>query len=133
MRFFIPLLFLALPIVEISILIKMGSISAWLPFAWVLAAIAGGWFLIWQERALFIPRLFGALQARAAIPQILFQTGRRFIAGVLLIMPGVLTDIAALVLLLWPNRNPVLPRAANDEIIEGRFRRESDPRLRKPD
>lgn len=133
MRFFIPLLFLALPIIEILILVRMGSISAWLPFAWVLAAIAAGWLLIWQERTLFIPRLFGALQARAAIPQILFQTGRRFIAGVLLIMPGVLTDIAALALLVWPTGQAAAPRAANDDVIEGSFRREADPRLRRPD
>lgn len=133
MRFLIPLLFLALPIIEILILVRMGSINGWLPFAWVLAAIAAGWLLIWQERTLFIPRLFGALQARAAIPQILFQTGRRFIAGVLLIMPGVLTDIAALVLLVWPAGQTAVPRAANDDVIEGSFRREADSRLRKPD
>ena len=133
MRFLIPLLFLASPIIEILILVRMGSINGWLPFAWVLAAIAAGWLLIWQERTLFIPRLFGALQARAAIPQILFQTGRRFIAGVLLIMPGVLTDIAALVLLVWPAGQKAVPRAANDDVIEGAFRREADPRLRKPD
>lgn len=133
MRLFIPLLLLALPIAEILILIKMGSVSVWLPFLWVIGAVAAGWLLIWQERTLFVPRLFGALQARAAIPQILFQTGRRFIAGVLLIIPGVLTDIAALALLLWPNRYPATARAANDDIIEGEFRREPGPRLRKPD
>lgn len=133
MRFFIPLLLLALPVSEIFILVKLGAVNAWLPFVWVLGAIAAGWFLIWQERALFIPRLLGALQARAALPQILFQTGRRFIAGALLIMPGVLTDIAAVVLLLWPTRHSAMPRAANDDIIEGNFRREPDPRLRKPD
>ena len=133
MRLLILLSILALPIVEILILIRMSSVSAWLPFAWVLAAIAAGWMLIWQERALFIPRLFGALQTRVGVPQILFQTGRRFIAAVLLIIPGALTDIAALALLLWPNRKTASRRAANDEIIEGTFRREADPRLGKRD
>lgn len=134
MRLLISLLFLALPIVEILILLKMGSIRVWLPFLWVLIGISAGWFLIWQERALFVGRLFGALQARATLPQILFQTGRRFIAGVLFIMPGVVSDIAALTLLLWPIRGPAMPpRAANDEVIEGTFRRESEPRLRKPE
>lgn len=132
MRLLILLSILALPIIEILILVQMSSLNGWLPFAWVFAAIAAGWVLIWQERALFIPRLFGALQTRAAVPQILFQTGRRFIAAVLLIIPGVLTDIAALALLLWPTRETA-PRAANDDIIEGTFRREADPRLRKPD
>jgi UPF0716 protein FxsA len=64
---------------------------------------------------------------------------RFMLAGVLLIFPGVFSDLIALVLLL-PLRGPDLgagmggepPRAANDSVIEGEFSRVDDPKKRLP-
>ena len=65
---------------------------------------------------------------------------RAFFAGLLLLFPGVLTDVVALLIVLLPGR--VLPApsqrtggaqgAANDAVIEGEFRevKEDVPRLR---
>lgn len=133
MRLLISLAALALPFIEILLLVRLGSVNGWLPFVWVILAVLAGWALIWQERKLFVVRVLGALQANAGVSQMLWQSGRRFIAGVLLVIPGILTDVAALVLLLWPGAR--LPRraAANDDIIEGTFRRDPTSRLENKD
>ena len=67
--------------------------------------------------------------------------GLVLLAGVLLIFPGVISDLIALILLL-PLRGPQLgagqsapgegPRAANDSVIEGEFSRVDDPKKRLP-
>lgn len=132
MRLLIFLAALALPFIEILLLVRLGSVNGWLPFIWIISAVLAGWFLIWQERKLFALRILGALQAQLGVSQLLWQSGRRFIAGVLLVIPGVLTDIAAIVLLLWPAERAA-PRAANDDIIEGAFRREPPGRLENKD
>lgn len=128
MRLLIFLAALALPFIEILLLVRLGSVNGWLPFVWIILAVLAGWLLIWQERKLFALRFLGALQAQTGISELLWSSGRRFIAGVLLVIPGILTDIAAIVLLLWP-ADRTLRRAANDDIIEGNFRREPPGRL----
>lgn len=55
---------------------------------------------------------------------------RQAAAGVLFIIPGVLTDILAVLLLLPWSWRPSRPIAANDDVIDGEFRRVDDPRLR---
>jgi UPF0716 family protein affecting phage T7 exclusion len=50
-------------------------------------------------------------------------------AGGLLMFPGLITDVMALALLLYPGtwkRPPIARPAANDEILEGEFRREPE-------
>ncbi|MEW6590376.1 MAG: FxsA family protein, partial [Pseudomonadota bacterium] len=59
----------------------------------------------------------------------LFASGRVLLAGGLLVFPGFLSDALALGLLLMPGTWR-RPRAANDDILEGEFRREHDDRLR---
>jgi len=66
----------------------------------------------------------------------MFGSLRNIIAGFMLILPGVITDIIAVVLLLIPIKRDQLPQdgqpsstyqagqAANDDVIEGEFRRE---------
>ena len=68
----------------------------------------------------------------------IFGSARNIIAGVLLMLPGVITDIIAVSLLLIPIRNTQTlndqtpndqfrespHQAANDDVIEGEFRRE---------
>lgn len=52
------------------------------------------------------------------------DSGRTLLAGLLLIIPGVLSDVIALVLLLLPNKaDRVNPRSTSDDgIIEGEVR-----------
>ena len=80
-------------------------------------------------------RLLSTLQSGSHLGASLFASGRMLLAGVLLLFPGVISDLLALVLLLLPgtikSRSRV-PRAANDDVLEGEFRREGDDNSRLP-
>ena len=97
------------------------------------AAVAGI-MLIRMERAAWGTRLLFSVQSGAHPLSALFASGRILLAGGLLVFPGFISDAIAVILLLLPGtwsgrrRDPL--RAANDEVLEGEFRREPDDLLR---
>jgi UPF0716 protein FxsA len=116
------LVFVALPVLEVILLVRAAAEFGWWVLAYLLGAAALGAFVISREREAWAPRLMTA--ARAASPfSALFVTARRFLAGVLLILPGFISDAVALVLLLWPSHPaPKIP----ENVIEGEYRREDE-------
>lgn len=121
--------FIAFPVAEaLSIMWVAGHIGWW-TLAWLAAAFFGGLWLIRFERIALAPRMLFSMQRGESPFRALFVSTRLFIAGGLLMFPGLITDIAALLLLLYPEtwkRPPTARPAANDEIIEGEFRREPE-------
>lgn len=117
---------LAFPILEIVLLIKLGALYGWwLALYLVLAAVAG-WSLIQEERLALVGRLFQVARQGGHPATALFATARKLIAGVLLIIPGVISDTIAVALLLMPSPKGHAAPAANDDIIEGEWRREDE-------
>ena len=127
----------AIPALEIVGIYQLGSrIGLGWTLFWLLAAMLLGSAVIRQEQAMFMPRLQQALQQGQAPFALLWASGRRFLAGVLLIIPGPFSDFVAVLLLLWPGPkvaaqprlDPTQPeatsRAARGDVIEGEFRRE---------
>ena len=126
---------IAFPVAEaLSILWVAGHIGWW-TLAWLAASFLGGMALIRFERLAFAPRMLFSMQRGESPFRALFASTRLFLAGGLLIFPGLITDVIALALLLYPGtwkRPPIARPAANDEIIEGEFRREPESFLEKP-
>jgi UPF0716 protein FxsA len=136
MRLLIGLILLAFPVAEIWLLIELGQRYGW----WLLLYLVGigllGLQLILEEKALLTGRMMQSLRAGSSPVKAMFGSLRNIIAGFLLILPGVITDIIAVVLLLIPIKNGQLAdsnqqvppfhteQAANDDVIEGEFRRE---------
>jgi UPF0716 protein FxsA len=106
-RIFIVLALL-FPIIEIAVLIKVGqSIGLWPTLALVVGAAVLGVVLLRLEGVNAITRLGTSLrQGRIPGSDVadVFMLG---IAGVLLLLPGFVTDIAALALLLPPVRHGI--------------------------
>ncbi|MDO9365973.1 MAG: FxsA family protein [Methylotenera sp.] len=136
MRLLIGLILLAFPIAEIWLLIELGQhYGLWLLLYLVTIGLLG-LQLIRDEKSLFSGRMMQTLSAGGSPIKAMFGSARNIIAGVLLILPGVITDIIAVILLLIPIKNSQLPnnnqpsspyqakKAANDDVIEGEFRRE---------
>jgi UPF0716 protein FxsA len=141
----IAVAFLALEIVGIAL--AAGEIGALRIFVWLLAAaLAGGW-LIRSAGAGFMPELAQATANGEDPFTVMWRAGRRFLAGMLLIFPGLITDVLALLMLLTaglPRGNgpihtggygagredslqqaPPHRRSGTDnDVIEGEFRRE---------
>lgn len=131
MRFLIAVILLAFPIAEIGLLLKLGQhYGAWV---WVYLIVIGflGLRLIRDEKTLFPGRIMQSLHQGGNPIKALFGSARNIIAGVLLIIPGIITDIIAVILLLIPiqkttphSNTKTTYTASNDDIIEGEFRRE---------
>ncbi len=138
MRFFVGLILLAFPIAEIWLLIELADQYGWLL---LLYLIVMGWLglrLIREEKSSFSLRMMQNMTTGGNPAKAVFGSLRNMIAGVLLMLPGVITDIIAVTLLLIPIRNaqPLNApssgdpyrsspyQAANDDVIEGEFRRE---------
>ena len=138
MRFFVALILLAFPIAEIWLLIELADQYGWLLLLYLVAIGWLGLRLIREEKAKFSVSMMQNIAAGGNPAKAVFGTARNIIAGVLLMLPGVITDIIAVTLLLIPIRNsqplgesssnePFRSsphQAANDDVIEGEFRRE---------
>lgn len=120
----IAVAFLALEIVGIYLIGKqVGGLATAI---WLLLDGLLGVLVIRRAGADFPARLRDALHRGEAPLGLIWATGRRFLGGALLILPGPFSDLIALPLLLWPSppTPPARRMAAHDDVIEGEFRRE---------
>lgn len=131
---FWPIIALAFPVLEIIGIVRVwDAIGAW-TLVWLLLAVFLGSALISLERVAFMPVMAATMMAGGNPFEVLKASGLRFLAGLLLIFPGAITDVMALFLLVWAGFRPALAHparrppgaAANDEVIEGDFRRIDD-------
>lgn len=138
MRYLIISILIGFPLAEGVVLYRLaagpGGHAGWV-FAWLVFAAIAGIVLIKQARFSLIARLAGALSQGQFSLAAFIDSFRTVLAGLLLIFPGVISDVMALILLLIPVREPAFeqaarPRAASDSapgrdsVIEGEFRRE---------
>jgi len=128
------LLLLSFPVLEaIGIFWVASAIGGWV-LLWLLLAAVAGLALIRVERVAWGARLLFSVQSGAHPLASLFATGRILLAGGLLVFPGFISDAIALVLLLmpgtWARRTSDPLRSANDDVLEGEFKREPDDLLR---
>ena len=132
----IVLLVLSFPAVEIVGLFWLAAQIGWWVMVWLVIAGIAGLALIRFERAAWSMRLLSTLQSGTHAGASLFASGRVLLAGGLLLFPGFISDILAVVLLLLPGtsfkRRTSVPRAANDDVLEGEFQRERDDNGRLP-
>lgn len=101
----IALSFILLPLVEIALFIVVGRTIGVLPtLGLIVAAALLGGLLLRQQGLGVIMRLRNSVDAGAIPGRALFETMLIGLAALLLIVPGFLSDIAALALLLPPVR-----------------------------
>ncbi len=125
-----PLLLLgiliALPVLDIYATIRFAealNVPGWVLF---VPGFFMGVMLLKRETRTLKSRFVGAMQTMA-LNGMVFDSGRRLLAAVLLLTPGFVSDIFALFLLLVPNRAMPQPAVATSTVgpktVDGEFRR----------
>ncbi len=121
---------LAFPFIELYVLIRLAAEYGWWVALYLLATASAGWMLIQEEKLAVFGRLIQIVQTGQHPVVALLSSARTLLAGVLLIFPGVISDIIAVLLLLIPTPSGKIPKnqpprtAANDDVIDGEWRRE---------
>lgn len=141
MRFLIGLILLAFPIAEIWLIIELAQRYGWWLLLYLVVVAWLGLQLIREEKLLLGGRMMQSLSAGGNPIKAMMGSARNLFAGILLIIPGVITDIIAVILLLIPIRDAKINaqdnvsyqageqthyktnnrKAANDDVIEGEF------------
>jgi UPF0716 protein FxsA len=127
MRFLLLLTALSLPILDLVVSAKFAEwlgISVW----WMIAmGVIAGFGLLSHERLRFRSKTLAALHASSlhgapAVMGSLLDSGRKLVAGFLFLMPGIISDGVAFILLLLPIRQSAHVATSNG-VIDGQYRR----------
>ena len=117
---------LAFPVMELVLLVQLaGTYGGWWVLGYVVFSAMMGWLLIKGERLVVFARMAHTLRSGEHPLFALLTSAKTMVAGVLLIFPGVISDVLALLLLIFPVSLLRRPRTAkNIEIIEAEWHRE---------
>ena len=128
LRFAFVLLFVAFPLIEIAVLIKVGEAIGFWPTMLVLVAAAFlGAFVIREQGLSVVGRAFDAMR-EGRVPLVpMLDSYVVIMAGLLLIIPGLISDVLGLLLLIPPLRRwcirQVLPGVYDHPLVAGEDRR----------
>lgn len=127
------LAFVAVPIIEIAVIIKVGGlIGAWQTVALIVLTAAAGTYMVRAQGFQVLRRAQGSLDRGEFPAGALIDGLALLVAGVLLLTPGFVTDAFGLALLVppfrrWAARAVWRWLAARAEVrVAGGFRRHSD-------
>lgn len=128
MRLLLIAILLGFPLLEALVLVRLSQTLGWWVLAWVVLAACAGMALIKEARFTLLARLAAGLAEGEFSIAALSYSARTVLAGLLLIFPGVVSDLIAITLLLLPGpriaKQPGPRRAApGGALIEGEFRR----------
>jgi UPF0716 protein FxsA len=99
----LKLAFLVVPLIEIALYVLIGRvIGVWLTLAWVVLSAVLGIFILKRAARFGTITFDGSMQALGQPSSPPAQRVMQILAGVLLILPGFLTDSLGLLLLLPP-------------------------------
>lgn len=102
MRFVVLAILLAFPVTDVWLTLRLAhwsGIPAWL---FLGGSFVVGLLLLRSERIAFRTRTVATLRGDRALMPGLVDSGRKVLAGCLLVLPGVVSDVMALLLLLLP-------------------------------
>ncbi len=124
--------FVAVPMIEIGLFIKVGGlIGLWPTLAIVLATAVAGSFLVRMQGAMALAQLRGSLNELRDPTEPIAHGAMILFAGALLLTPGFFTDTAGILLLIPAIRAAVLRYLASRVRVE-RFTMGGMPGRREP-
>jgi UPF0716 protein FxsA len=135
MRFVLLAIVLAFPVADLYITARIARWSGIPLWIWLGGSFVAGLLLLRNERLAFRTRTVAALHGEQPVLRGLVDSGRKVLAGFLLMVPGFLSDLLALMLLALPlnvgrhfaaqvaGTGRVSPRGADLNMTDSDYRR----------
>jgi UPF0716 protein FxsA len=127
MRLLLIGILLGFPFLEAVVLVRLSQTLGWWILAWVVLAAVAGMALIKEARFALVARLAAGFAEGQFSIAALTDSARTVLAGILLIYPGVVSDLIAFTLLLLPgprlSMESIRHRPRGATLLEGEFRR----------
>jgi UPF0716 protein FxsA len=102
MRFLVLAILLAFPIADLYVTARVARWTGIPLWIWLGCSLLSGLVLLRNERIEFRARTVAALHGEQSLMRGLLDSGRKVLAGLLLILPGIVSDVIALTLLALP-------------------------------
>ena len=102
MRFVVLFILLAFPVLDLIVTMRFARWTGIPTFVWLITSATVGLLLLRHERGGFRARTLGALRGDQPQMRGLVDSGRKVLAAMLFIMPGIISDALAVALLLLP-------------------------------
>jgi len=132
MRFVLLAIVLGFPVVDLYMTVRFARWTGVPVWAWLAMSVVAGLYLLRNERMAFRAKTVAAMHGEQPLLRGLLDSGRKVLAGALFLLPGILSDLIALVLLALPLNlgRDFAPRTAaagqfgsRGKAIDGEFRR----------
>jgi len=130
LRFVVLAILLAFPAADVYVTSRLARWTGVPLWIWLAGSLLAGLLLLRNERIEFRTRTVAALHGDQSILRPVLDSGRKVLAAFLLIVPGIVSDLMALVLLALPlnigNRLEPQPQYAGRmrrHAIDGDYRR----------
>ncbi len=102
MRFLVLMIVLAFPVADLYLSTRIARMTGIPIWVWLVGSFAVGTLLLRNERIAFRAKTLAALHGEQSLLRGLLDSGRKVLAGLLLMLPGIVSDLIALVLLALP-------------------------------
>jgi UPF0716 protein FxsA len=126
MRIVLLIILLGFPAVDIFVTIRFAEWTGTPVWFWFVSGLLAGWSLLRNERMTFRAKSHAALSGRAPLLSSLLDSGRKVLAGILFVLPGIVSDVAALLLLALPINLATrlqTQTSAGGKVMDGEYRR----------
>lgn len=124
MRFLAVAIVLTFPILDLVATARFARLTGIPMWVWLFGGLIAGVALLRNERVAFRARTVAAMHGEASILRGMLDSGRKVLAGFLFLLPGVMSDLIGLGLLLLPiNVGRGMRTEAASGSIDGDFRR----------
>ena len=130
MRFVVLAILLAFPAADVYVTSRLARWTGVPLWIWLAGSFLLGLLLLRNQRLEFRARMIAALHGEQAILRGVLDSGRKVLAAFLLILPGIVSDLMALVLLALPlnvgrgfEPEPQYAGRVRRETIDGDYRR----------
>lgn len=128
MRLLLTIFLLSMPVAEIWGIFKLGALYGWWFFFYMVLVTYLGWRLMREEKQLVFAKIMSAMSQGGNPIKTIVGSARNLFVGILFIIPGVITDFFAIILLLIPIKESASRNINSQEgdVIEGEYRRDDD-------